>query len=130
MTRRLSLMVAVACGMFAGAFAVSVLHAAAVQVPAYLVANVEQVNDPAQFAKYGSQVGKTEARYGGRTLAIGMPQDIDGSPLPRGRVVIIRFPSLKALHEWWDSPAYRAIRPLREHSTVSHLYVLTGTAAP
>src|SRR5208283_1234986 len=41
-----------ALGFLAGASAMQVLHAQAVSAPAYLVANIESVNDAATFAQY------------------------------------------------------------------------------
>jgi uncharacterized protein (DUF1330 family) len=113
-------------GAVVGASLVGVLHAQATETPAYLVANIEQVNDAGTFAKYRAEVGKIEASFGGSAIVRGAPQAVDGSTLPKGDIVIIRFPSMKMLRDWWNSPAYSAIRPLREKATVGRIYAVEG----
>lgn len=113
-------------GAVVGASLMSALHAQTTETPAYLVANIEQVNDAGSFAKYRAEVGKIEASFGGHAIARGAPQAVDSSALPKGDIVIIRFPSMKLLKDWWNSPAYSAIRPLREKATVGRTYVIEG----
>ncbi len=121
-----SLVAAVLGGVAVGAALDSAVHAQPAEQPAYLVANVQEVHDQASLDEYRKEAPKTEALFGGQRVAGGMPQAIDGSELPKGQVVILRFPSMKALHDWWSSPAYAAVRPLREKATVGRLYVLPG----
>jgi Domain of unknown function (DUF1330) len=49
-----------------------------------------------------------------------------GHRLPKGKFAIIQFPSMQALQDRWHSPAYAAVRPLREKSTVARLFALEG----
>jgi uncharacterized protein (DUF1330 family) len=122
-----------AVAVIAGASAMEVLHAQTVTAPApaYLVANVEEVKDDAMLAQYAVAVPKTEAAFGGHVIVRGaMPVMLDSSPLPKGRFVVIQFPSMKALQGWWNSPAYSAVRPLREKSTVGRVFALEGIPPP
>lgn len=118
------------CGALAGASLVQGLHAQSVSAPAFFVANIEQVTDPVTMAAYRAEADKTEAPFGGKFLARGTPQAVDSSPLPKGNILIIEFPSMKALKDWWNSPAYSALRPLRERSAVGRFYAIEGIAAP
>jgi uncharacterized protein (DUF1330 family) len=102
------------------------LHAQSAQTPAYFVANIEQVTDPQTMARYRAAADKTEAPFGGRFLARGMPQAMDSSALPKGQILLLRFPSMQALRGWWNSPAYSALRPLRERSSVGRFYAIEG----
>jgi uncharacterized protein (DUF1330 family) len=120
-----------ALGFLAGASAVQVLHAQTAGAPAYLVVNIESVNDAATFAQYREAATKSFAPYGGhRLVRDATPVPLDSSILPEGKIVILQFPSMKALQDWWNSPAYTAVRPLREKSTVARLFAVEGLPTP
>lgn len=125
-----STVVAGACGLIAGASLVQLLHAQSVQTPAYFVANIEQVTDEQTMDRYRTAADKTEAPFGGKFLARGMPQAMDSSALPKGQILILQFPSMRALRGWWNSPAYSALRPLRERSSVGRFYAIEGLPKP
>jgi uncharacterized protein (DUF1330 family) len=119
-----------ALGFVAGALGIQALHAQAASVPAYVVANIESISDAATFAQYRAETGKTQAPFGGRVLVRDAPPvPIDASTLPQGKIVIVQFPSMKALQDWWNSPAYAQVRPLREKSSVSRLFAVEGVPA-
>ena len=85
------------------------------------------MKDQATYDKYRAAVAGTQVPYGGRFLARGAKAVmLDASPRPQGTIVIISFPNMKNLQEWWQSAAYSAIRPLRESATVSTLYAVEG----
>src|SRR5215469_15900677 len=85
-------------------------------VPAYFVALVE-IHDPAGFQSYHDQFEATLAPFGERLVffrATIVPlQGIEGSA---ARAAIVVFPSLQAGRDWFGSPAYRRITPLRQGS--------------
>ena len=96
--------------------------------PAYVVAEVE-ITDPAGFAKYAAQVPATLAPFGGRYLVRGGSiKAVEGSP-PR-TFVVLAFDSLEQAEGWDNSPAYRAIQPLRVKSTsaASRVFIAEGLA--
>lgn len=126
----LGIAIAALGGLFAGVSLVQVLHAQSADRPAYYVANIEQISDPVTMAKYRAAADKTEAPFGGRFLADGVPQPVDSSPVPKGTILILEFPSMKAFRDWWNSPAYSALRPLRERSSVGRFYAIEGAAVP
>jgi uncharacterized protein (DUF1330 family) len=119
-------------GVIAGASTMEVLRAQTAAVPpAYVIANIEEVKDAAMLAEYGAAAPKIEAAFGGRLIVRGArPVMLDSSPLPKGTFVVIQFPSMKALQDWWNSPAYSAARPLREKSTVARLFAVEGIPPP
>jgi uncharacterized protein (DUF1330 family) len=120
-----------ACGLVAGASAMQVLYAQSASAPAYLVANIESVNDAATFAQYREAATRSFAPFGGRRLVRdATPVPLDTSTLPQGKIVILQFPSMQALQEWWKSPAYTAVRPLREKSAATRLYAVQGLPTP
>jgi len=124
MKTSLHLVLAVACGALA-------YQPKPEPAPAYLVSNAESITDTSMVRRYGASVGKTIRDYGGTVLVGAVPAvELDSSPAPKGRFVIIQFPSMQALQEWYNSPAYTAIRPLREKATTGHFFALEGVSTP
>ena len=73
----------------------------------YLIANYK-ITNPQAYKAYGAAVGTTILAHGGEILVAGPGSEIvEGSPEPVS--VIVKFPSVQALREWYDSPEYRAI---------------------
>ena len=121
--RKLTL--ALLSGAAIGAAATKALHAQqAKPLPAYVISEVD-VTDPATFQKYAQQVAPTLAPYGGHFLARGGKVLPVEGPAP-GRVTLIAFDSAEQARAWEDSPAYSAIRPIRQSSAKSHIFIAEG----
>jgi uncharacterized protein (DUF1330 family) len=98
--------------------------------PAYFIAEVE-VKDLAQMNRYGSHVPETLAPFAGHwryLIRDGHPQSLEGAP-PKGTVVIA-FDSIEVARAWYDSPAYQAIKPIRDSAAVSRVYLAKGVPVP
>jgi uncharacterized protein (DUF1330 family) len=94
---------------------------------AYLLADIE-VLDAADFAAYREANPAIVARFGGEYLALGGAVEVlEGAWQPH-RTVMIRFPSMAALRQWYESPEYAAIRPIRERATRTRLVAIEGVA--
>ena len=93
--------------------------------PGYVVAEVE-VHDFDAIKKYGAQAPATlepfNHHYVVRSDKI---QALEGDP-PKGGIVVIAFDSVEKAREWYDSPAYAAIRPIRQAATKSRIYIVEG----
>jgi uncharacterized protein (DUF1330 family) len=93
----------------------------------YVIAEVE-VSDPANMQKYGEKVPETLApfdhHYVVRSSKI---QALEGEP-PKGGVVVIAFDSVEKARAWYDSPAYAAIRPIRQSAAKSRIFIVEGVA--
>ena len=127
----LKLTLAALGGAAVAATGVGLVRAETAPTPvAYVVANLQEIKDAATYGKYRAAVGGTEALYGGHAIVVAKPEALDQSTPPKGTIVILAFPSLQKLHEWWNSPEYSAIRPLREKSTVGQNYAVEGLAQP
>jgi uncharacterized protein (DUF1330 family) len=113
-------------GIAIGAWGIPVLKAQSAAHPAYVVAEVH-VTDPPGFSEYVKQLPATLARYHAKTLARGLPDAREGSP-PDGNVVILAFASLKDANDWYASPEYQKIIPLRLSSATTRAYILDGLA--
>lgn len=93
--------------------------------PGYVIAEVD-VHDLTAFQKYGTKVPETLAPFNHQFLARSNNiQSLEGDA-PKGGIVIIQFDSAQKAREWYDSPAYAAIRPIRQSSATSRIYIVEG----
>ena len=94
---------------------------------AYLIANL-RITDPERFDQYRQQVAPMIARWGGRYLVRGgAVQVLEGNP-GLHRVVILEFPSMERLREFYGSAEYAPLLALRGASTVSDVVLVEGVA--
>jgi uncharacterized protein (DUF1330 family) len=73
---------------------------------------------------YLEQVESTVRPYGGKWLAQGNVRVLEGA-WP-GSVVLLEFADLCTALNWYDSPAYQRILPLRVRNAVSDLILVDG----
>jgi uncharacterized protein (DUF1330 family) len=119
----LAILIGIALGI-AGATAV---HAGNARVaPGYIIAELE-VTDPATMRQYGAQVPETLAAFDGRYIVLGKTTALEGES-PKG-FVVIAFDSKERAQAWYDSPAYQAIKPLRQRSAKGRVLIAEGVAA-
>ncbi|MGC4880517.1 DUF1330 domain-containing protein [Micromonospora sp. DT43] len=76
---------------------------------------------------YLEQVEATVRPYGGKWLAQGDVDVVEGA-WP-GSVVLMEFPTRADAENWYNSPEYRAILPLRTNNAVSDI-ILVDSLAP
>lgn len=87
-------------------------------MPAYVMAAIYEVTDPARFVEYQSLAEPTVLQYGGKFLAGGTKIEIaDGDWSPLG-VMVGEFESLAKAKEWYNSLEYQAVVDWRLESTV------------
>lgn len=92
---------------------------------AYIIADV-RVTDPVVYEEYRRQVGATLDAYGGRFLVRGgATQPLEGGWDPH-RVVVLAFESLERARAWYDSPAYRPLRRLRQTASEGRFILVAG----
>lgn len=95
--------------------------------PGYVIAEVE-VTDPATMQKYGEKVPETmEPFHHHFVVRGGKTQALEGEP-PKG-IIVIAFDSVEKAREWYDSPAYSAIKPIRQSAAKSRVFIVEGVAA-
>ncbi|MGC2171183.1 MAG: DUF1330 domain-containing protein [Candidatus Sulfotelmatobacter sp.] len=119
-------LVGVLAGLLIGAAGRGVIHAQqAKTAPGYLIAEVD-VNNPATMQKYGAKVPETLAPFHHHYVILGHNiQALEGEP-PKGGIVMIAFDSVEKAREWYDSPAYAAVRPLRQSAAKSRIFIVEG----
>ena len=122
------LTLAVLAGISFGVACAETIHAQQGKTPpGYVIAEVD-VTDPAAMQKYGEKVPETLAPFHHQYLVLSSKfQPLEGEP-PKGGVVIIAFDSAAKAREWYDSPAYAAIKPIRQSAAKSRLFIVEGVA--
>ena len=92
---------------------------------AYVIVEVE-VEDPEAYERYKSLVPATLESYGGRFLVRGGAiETLEGGWSPE-RVVVLEFPDRERARAWWESPAYRPARELRQVSARTRMILADG----
>jgi uncharacterized protein (DUF1330 family) len=97
--------------------------------PAYYVADFA-VTDREGIKPYSAAVESTFRPYGGRFIVHGADAVGLEGQAPTGRLVVIEFDSMAKAQAWYNSPEYAALRPIRQRSGRSNIFLLQGLAAP
>ena len=121
------LALAVLAGILVG-IAGTLIHAQQVKTPpAFVIAEV-QITDPVTLKKYSEKAPQIVASFNGHYVVRGgKTQALEGEP-PKGFIVVIGFDSVEKAREWYNSPTYSAIRPFRQSSTNSRIFIAEGVA--
>ncbi len=92
---------------------------------AYIIAEVE-VLDPVMFEQYRAAVPATIAAYGGRYVVRGGATEVyEGTWQPK-RVIVLEFPDLARLREWYRSSEYAPLIALRNQCARTNVISLEG----
>jgi uncharacterized protein (DUF1330 family) len=115
-----------ACAMSLPPFDAAYAQSAPTAGPAYYVSEFELAN-PEGIRPYSAAVESTFTPFGGRYVVRGgKVNSLEGDATKR--IVMIAFPSLEQAQAWYDSPAYRAIRPIRQQSATTKAFIVEGLA--
>jgi uncharacterized protein (DUF1330 family) len=121
------LVLAVVVGILIGVAGAKTIHAQQEKAPpGYVVSEADAILDIPTVQKYGQGVAETLAPFNHNFIVRGgKPQSLDGGEAPKG-VVVIAFDSVEKAREWYESPAYQAIKPLRQSSTKGRMFIVEG----
>ena len=117
-------------GVLAGAVTDSETHVHHLKTsPAYLIAEVCAITDSIAMKNYGAKVLETLAPFNGHFVVRGgKTKSLEGDA-PLEGIVIIAFDSSEQAHAWYDSPAYAAIRPIRQGASRVRMFIVEGVAS-
>jgi uncharacterized protein (DUF1330 family) len=126
----LTLLAGVSIGLAA---AQAISAQAAKPPPAYVIAELEpdptKAPDPAASRRYSEEAPKTIAAFGGQYLIRGGNAETVEGDASKGRIVVIAFDSLEKARGWYFSPAYEAIKAIRQNSTKSRILIVEGVSS-
>ena len=122
---------ALAAGIFLGGAAMRVTQArvahaqeAKATPPGYVIAEV-QVSDMDLMKRYGAKARGIIAQYGGKYVILG-GRVVTEEGEPSKGFVVLQFASFERAKEWYESPEYSAVRPIRQKAAKSRLIIEEG----
>jgi uncharacterized protein (DUF1330 family) len=83
------------------------------------------VTDPDRFAQYFQRVMPIIERRGGRLMAQGVPEAIEGTSRSE-QAVVFEWPSRQDFIDYWHSEEYAEIKLLREGSAEFEAILVPG----
>lgn len=95
---------------------------------AYAVARLNKVEMGPAIVEYLEKIDATLAPFGGRYIIHGGRKTVLEGDWP-GDLIVIAFPDRAAAAAWYDSPAYRAIKPLRSAHSEGDVVLVEGVEA-
>ena len=98
-------------------------------MPAILIADID-VTDPAVYEDYKKANPDVVNKYSGRYLALGCETRVLEGDWDLHRTIVIEFPSMQILNEFYDSEEYSALRQIRWQSANSRLIGIETFAEP
>jgi len=94
-------------------------------MPVYLIIDITII-DHEVYAEYVEQVSGVVEKYGGTFLVRGGEVfPVAGGWHPK-RIVIVEFENLEQVQEFYASPEYLALAPLREQSATTRAIIVEG----
>jgi uncharacterized protein (DUF1330 family) len=94
---------------------------------AYVISEVE-IRDERSANEYRTRAAASIEQYGGRYLVRGASLDVVEGEGTSRRLVIVEFPSMERLREWYASPAYAEALKFRASALERRLMFVEGVA--
>lgn len=94
-------------------------------MPAYALAHLRNPRPHPEVIEYIERIQATLEPYGGRLLVHGPTVEVAEGDWP-GTIVTIEFPGLDEARNWYASPAYQEILPLRTRNIDGTAIVFEG----
>lgn len=95
---------------------------------AYAVAHLYHVQPGPPIVDYLQRIDGTLAPYGGRFLVHGGYKSVLEGDWP-GDLIVIEFPDMDHARNWYASPAYQGILPLRTANAEGAVILAAGVGA-
>jgi len=125
------LLVAGLAGLLAGVAGHSAIQGQEVKTPpVYIISEADTITDPTGIKEYAAKVNATLAPFNGHYHFVvrgGKTVSLDGDAPPKG-IVVIAFDSSERAQTWYDSPAYAAIRPIRQAAAKGRMFIVESVA--
>ena len=96
---------------------------------AYVISEADAITDLTAIKQYGEKVPETLAPFNGHyhfVVGGGKTQSLEGEA-PTG-FVVIAFDSAEQALAWYNSPAYQAIKPIRQSAVKGRIFIVESVA--
>jgi uncharacterized protein (DUF1330 family) len=94
-------------------------------MPAYLIAQTE-IHDHATYDRYKAQVLPLIQKFQGKFIVRGGDVEVLEGDWTPSRMVLIEFPSMQHIRDWFASPEYAPLLALRQPAAVDRLVAVDG----
>ncbi len=91
----------------------------------YYIVEID-VNDEEGYEEYKALASAAIAAHGGEYLVRGGEWESMEGEEPRSRVVILKFESVEAAKDWFNSPEYREAHAVRARTATSRSFIVEG----
>ncbi len=114
--------------LFGGLYPIAEAAAETAPVPGYAVGHLRNVSMGPAIVEYLERIDSTLEPFQGQFI-------VHGGKLERlegdwsGDLIIIKFPSFQDALDWYNSPAYRKIAPLRSANAQGEVIIVNGVNA-
>jgi uncharacterized protein (DUF1330 family) len=96
---------------------------------AYVISELE-IRDARSADEYRTRAAASIQQYGGRYLARSVVPDVVEGESTSRRIVIVEFPSMQRLREWYASPEYAEALKFRATALERRLMFVDGVVPP
>lgn len=94
-------------------------------MPAYFIVQ-STISDEARYQQYRDAVIPLMATFGAKIIVRGGPVECLEGHHDGRRMVVFEFPSMEAIHAFWNSPEYVPVKKIREGAATLDLWAVPG----
>ena len=94
-------------------------------MPAYFIVQ-STISDEARYQQYRDAVIPLMARFGGEFIVRGAKVEALEGRHDGRRMVIFKFPTMDAIHAFWNSPDYVPVKKIREGAAALDVWAVEG----
>jgi uncharacterized protein (DUF1330 family) len=94
-------------------------------VPAYMIVQMT-ITDAAQYRKYGEAVVPLITKHGGKQIVRRAKIELLEGHHDESTMAVFEFPSLEAIHAFWNSPEYVPVKELRRGAAALNVWAVEG----
>jgi uncharacterized protein (DUF1330 family) len=84
------------------------------------------ITDPVQYRKYGEAVVPLIAKHDGRQIVRRGKAEVLEGQHDGSIMAVFEFPTLEAIHAFWNSPEYTPVKELRQGAAVLDVWAVEG----
>jgi uncharacterized protein (DUF1330 family) len=99
-------------------------------MPKGYVIFTEVVHDPAGLVEYSQKAGPAMAGREFKALVVADEHEVLEGEWPGTRTVVLEFPSVEAARDWYHSPEYQAVAPIRQAAADCQAVIVAGFEPP
>jgi len=101
------------------------------QQSAYVLLQATMTDPDAFFKRYAIPAEVEVVRFGGQALLANFDRQVIEGAWPYNWTLMLKFPSLQAIHDWYQSPGYQAVLPNRWAATKGgNMVAIQGIPTP